>query len=168
MANILTASEAATVLRCETTDADMLALLPAVDAYIKNATGHDWASDNPVLPEAKSAARMLLVKWHEDPGMMSNGTASLGYGLASCLIQLEAKALRYQEFFGRDGAGSIDLPGALAGDTVSTLVGLVGVTGDKKTDFETMITVDGQIQQVSESDLSANVYRAFLNPIGSL
>lgn len=168
MANILTASEAATVLRCETTDADMLALLPAVDAYIKNATGHDWASDSSIVPEAKSAARMLLVKWHEDPGMMSNGNTSLGYGLAACLIQLEAMALRYREFFGRDGAGSIDLPGAAAGDSVTTLVGLVGVTGDKKTDFETMITVDGQIQQVSESDLSANVYRAFLTPIGSL
>lgn len=41
MANILTASEASAVLRCETTDADMLALLPLVDAYIRNATGHD-------------------------------------------------------------------------------------------------------------------------------
>jgi hypothetical protein len=168
VANILTASEAATVLRCDETDADMLALLPAVDAYIKNATGHDWASDSQVVDEAKSAARMLLVKWHEDPGMMSNGSPSLGFGLSACLIQLEAMALRYREFFGRDGAGSIELPGASVGDSVTTLVGLVGVTGDKKADFETMITVDGQIQQDSESDLSANVYRAFLTPIGSL
>lgn len=168
MTNILTTSEAATVLRCDESDADMLVLLPAVDAYIKNATGHDWTLDNPVVPEAKSAARMLLVKWHEDPGMMGNSTAPLGYGLSACLIQLEALALRYQEFFGRDGAGSIELPGANVGDTVTSLVGLVGVTGDKKADFETMITVDGQIQQVSESDLSANAYRAFLTPIGSL
>jgi len=168
MANILTESEAATVLRCDETDADMLALLPAVDSYIKNATGHDWTSENPILPEAKSAARMLLVKWHEDPGMMGNSTASLGYGLAACLIQLEAMALRYREFFGRNGAGCIDLTGATIGDTVTSLTGLVGVTGDKKNDFESMITVDGQIQQVSGSDLSANIYRAFLTPIGSL
>ena len=99
---------------------------------------------------------------------MGNSTASLGYGLAACLIQLEAMALRYREFFGRDGAGSINLPGATVGDTVTTLIGLVGVTGDKKTDFESMITVDGQIQQVSESELSANIYRIFLTPIGSL
>lgn len=168
MANILTASEAATVLRCDETDADMLALLSAVDAYIKNATGHDWASDSQVVDEAKSAARMLLVKWHEDPGMMGNNSVALGFGLSACLIQLEAMALRYREFFGRDGAGSIELPGTAVGDTVSSLVGLVGVTGDKKADFETMITVDGQIQQVSESDLSANVYRTYLTPIGSL
>lgn len=168
MANILTASEAATVLRCESTDADMLALLPLVDEYLHQATGHDWAKDAQVIQTAKSAARMLLVLWHENPAMVSSGMTTLGFGLNAVVMQLKAIASRFLEFFGRDAAGSIDLPGAAVGDTVSSLVGLVGVTGDKKTDFESMITVDGQIQQISESDLSANVYRTFLTPIGSL
>ncbi len=93
MANILIASEAATVLRCATDDADMLALLPLVDDYIKNATGHDWAADETIHPTAKSAARMLLTIWHENPAMINLGMNSLGFGLTACLVQLEAIAL---------------------------------------------------------------------------
>jgi hypothetical protein len=168
MANILTENEAATVLRCDSTDADMLALLSSVDAYIKNATGHDWASDSPVIPEAKSAARMLLVKWHEDPGMMGNSAPALGYGLSACLVQLEAMALRYRKFFGRNGAGSIPLPGASVGDSVQSLIGLVGATGDQSANFEEMITVSDQIQQTSDEDLSAKAYRVYVVPLSSL
>lgn len=168
MANILTASDAAIVLRCDESDADMLALLPLVDEYLHQATGHDWAEDTQVNKTAKSAARMLLVLWHENPAMVSSGMTTLGFGLNAVVMQLKAIALRFLEFFGRDGAGAIELPGAVVGDSVTTLIGLVGVTGDKKADFETMITVSGQIQQVSESDLSANIYRTFLTPIGSL
>lgn len=92
MANILTASEGANVLRCEATDAEMLALLPAVDAYIKNASGRDWTLDATIHAEAKSAARMLLVRWHEDPGGQAAGS-TLGFGLSAVLVQLKAKAL---------------------------------------------------------------------------
>jgi hypothetical protein len=92
MANILTAAEAATVLRCDVADANMLQLLPSVDAYIDRATGRDWAVDAVIRPEAKSAARMLLVRWHEDPGGMAAGNA-LGFGLSAVLVQLEALAL---------------------------------------------------------------------------
>jgi len=92
MANILTPTEAATVLRTAEDDQNMLDLLPLVDAYIKNATGRDWVADDPVRPEAKSAARMLLVRWHEDPGGMAAG-AALGFGLSAALVQLEALAL---------------------------------------------------------------------------
>lgn len=95
MANILTATEAANILRCAETDPAMLDLLPQVDAYIQNATGRDWAADDPVPPEAKSAARMLLVRWHEDPGSMAAG-ASLGFGLTAALVQLEALALQLE------------------------------------------------------------------------
>ena len=167
MANILSTSEAATALRCETTDADMLALLPLVDSYIKNATGHDWAVDTSIRLEAKSAARMLLVLWHENPGMVNSGN-SLGFGLSAALVQLEAIALRYREFAGIDGAGSIYLPGVEAGDTVATLTGLIGVTGDQSAAFETVISVDDQIQQISTSDLSEKYYRAYLIPPESL
>jgi len=92
-ANILTSSEAAAVLRCATDDALMLDLLPAIDGYVEQATGRDWAADSTIEPLAKAAARMLLVMWHENPAMISSGMNSLGFGLAAVLTQLEAKAL---------------------------------------------------------------------------
>jgi hypothetical protein len=160
---ILTPYEAATVLRLEEDDPNMLDLLVQVDAYIKNATGRDWAADTPILPEAKAAARMLLVRWHEDPGGMEAG-AALGFGLSACLVQLEALALRYQVFFGRLGAGSCTLTRATRGDTVTSLIGLVGASSDCSDDFEEVITVCGEIQQLSTADLSAHIYRALLTP----
>jgi hypothetical protein len=97
MSYILTDIEAANVLRCEPNDPFMLDLLPAVDAYLKQATGRDWAADTTVYTEAKAAARILLVQWHEDPGMMIGSQANtLSGGLAACLAQLEAKALELE------------------------------------------------------------------------
>ena len=90
--HILTDSEAAVVLRCEVTDSNMLQLLPLVDSYIEMATGRDWTIDTTIYPEAKSAARMLLVRWHEDPGGMAAGV-TLSHGLMATLTQLEAKAM---------------------------------------------------------------------------
>ena len=86
MANILTATEAANILRCASNDAVMLQLLPMVDKFIQNATGHDWVSDNPVLPEAKSAAQMLLVMWYENPAMVASGISSLTAIFVRCFI----------------------------------------------------------------------------------
>jgi hypothetical protein len=168
MTNILTDEEAAVVLRCDVTDADMLALLPIVDAYIKNATGHDWALDSIILPEAKNAARMLLTLWHENPAMISSGMSSMEFGLRAALTQLEAMALSYQQFQGRNGAGAITVIGAQVGETVSTVTGLIGSTGDQKTLFESVITVKGQIQQISDTDLTSKWYRVHLIPLGAL
>jgi hypothetical protein len=165
MTNILTATEGSQVLRCETTDALMLALLPAVDNYIRYATGHDWTTDSPILDAAKSAARILLVMWHENPGMMGSQTVLMNNGIAACLTQLEALALRYMIFEGEEQAGAVSLPGAKAGDTVQALIGVVGSTGDQHTLFETVITIANQIQQVSASDLSGKFYRAYLLPM---
>ena len=168
MANILSPSEAATVLRCDVNDADMLALLPLVDAYIQKGTGHAWASDAQIHPIAKSAARILIVLWHENPGMTASGVTTLSYGLRAVMVQLAAIALQYVEFYGRDGEGSIDLKGARIGDRVASVTGLAGVTGSQVTNFETVISVEGQIQQVSNDDLSQNVYRVFLTPVSEL
>lgn len=169
MTNILTTSEAATVLRCASNDADMLALLPLIDAHIRDATGHDWTADSPIISEAKAVARMLLVRWHEDPGMIgamnASTSATLGGAYSAALLNLEVIALRYKIFKGLDGAGGITLEGVKSGDTVSRLVGLIGVTGDRAADFETVITVDGQIQQVATGDLSGNYYRAYVVPL---
>lgn len=94
----LTPTEAATVLRCDESDPNMLMLLPLVDAYLANATGMDWAEDPYEVPnEAKSAARMLLVMWHENPAMVGMPQSSLGFGLAAVLMQLKALALELEE-----------------------------------------------------------------------
>jgi methionine-rich copper-binding protein CopC len=95
MTNILTAAEAANVLRCLTTDALMLQLLPQVDDYIKTATGRDWTADTTIEPKAKAAAQMLLTMWHENPSMTGNAGALQG-GLSACLTQLEAQALELE------------------------------------------------------------------------
>jgi hypothetical protein len=93
--NILTTTEGANALRTATNDVLMLDLLSQVDAYINNATGRDWTADSPIRPEAKAAARMLLVRWHEDPGGMAAGSA-LGFGLSAAVVQLEALALQLE------------------------------------------------------------------------
>lgn len=97
MAHILTTTEAATVLRTTETDQNMVDLLPLIDSYVKGATGRDWAADTSIRPEAKSAARILLVQWYENPGMLSQGMTALNAGLTSCLTQLEALALELEE-----------------------------------------------------------------------
>jgi len=167
MTTILTAAEAADVLRCAADDARLLDLLPQIDAYIKTATGHAWEGDDPIHETAKAAARMLLVQWFEDPGMLVGGQA-LSFGAQACLTQLQALALRYREFLGRNGAGMILMSGVAIGDQVETLVGLVGVSGDQTDDFESVISVSGQIQQISTDDLSENWYRVYLIPVEDL
>lgn len=164
MANILTAPEAAAVLRCEETDQVMLDLLSQIDEYIENATGRDWSGDDPVWPTAKAAARMLVVLWHEDPGVLAANVGSLGFGLRATLTQLEALAQRWKVFEGGYGAGPIALPGARKGDTVSAVTGKVGVSGDQSAAFETVITVDDEIQQVSTADLTETWYQVYLVP----
>jgi len=164
MANILTSTEAGNILRLASTDAVITLLLPQIDAYIRNATGRDWSQDDPISQDAKAAARLLLVKWYEDPGDLTSGANALGWGLRSMLVQLEAKALRYFRFEGLSGVGAISLPGVKRGDTVSTLTGLIGAIGNQAASFESVITVDGQIQQSSGSDLSAKWFEAYIVP----
>lgn len=101
--NILTATEAAYVLRCADDEPLMLTLLPQVDAYIKMATGRDWTADATIRPEAKAAARILIVRWHEDPGSLA-ASPSLGFGQQAALLQLGVLALELE------GAGVPDEP----------------------------------------------------------
>ena len=164
MANILTAAEAANVLRTEDTDAVMLDLLPLIDQYIQGATGRDWAADTQVYPQAKSAARMLLVMWYENPAMI-NQSSALSFGLSAALTQLEALGLRFKNFEGLSGAGAICLPGVKRGDTVTAVTGIIGISGDQAAAFETVITWDGQIQQVSTSNLYGKWFRALITPV---
>ncbi|MEN6522845.1 MAG: hypothetical protein ABFD14_03885 [Anaerolineaceae bacterium] len=168
MPNILTAQEAATVLRCTATDPNMLAVLPSIDAFIERSTGRDWTIDNPVCEEAKNAARMLLVQWYENPGMTGGDPPSLGFGLSACLMQLKTLAFQYFEFYGGAGSGAVRINGANRGDTVGTLIGLINATGDQKAKFESVISQSGYIEQISTEDLSETLFRVHLIPPGEL
>ena len=96
--SILTPTEAANVLRCEIDDQNMLDLLDPVDAYIENATGWQWSQDTVINASAKSAARMLLVQWFENPAQTgSEYDVALTFGLNAVLLQLKAEAVRLKE-----------------------------------------------------------------------
>ena len=96
--SILTPTEAATVLRCEIDDQNMLDLLEQVTAFVENATGWKWSQDTVINASAKSAARMLLVRWFENPAQTgSEYEVPLTVGLNAVLLQLKAEAVRLKE-----------------------------------------------------------------------
>lgn len=150
--NILSAAEAAIFLRSVADDQAMLQMLPLIDEYLKNATGHDWAGDAVIHPAAKSAAGMLLINWYDNPSMVGNSPT----GLTGLLLQLEAEALDYVRihFTGLNGAGSISMESAREGASVISLTGVYGLTGDQRAKFESAISEDGLLAQTSSDDLS--------------
>ena len=89
---ILTTDEALGILRMDSSGSSsaLSVTLAAVDEYLKAATGHDWATDEPVDPEAKAAAQMLLVQWYENPAMIGEGNA-LDFGLSNLITHLQLK-----------------------------------------------------------------------------
>lgn len=98
MGSILTPFEAANVLRCEENDLMMLDLLEQVTVFVENATGWKWSQDTVISASAKSAARMLLVQWYENPAQTgSSNDAPLTFGLNAVLLQLKAEAVRLKE-----------------------------------------------------------------------
>ena len=66
-------------------------ILPAIDTFIKDATGKDWALGVPIDPTAKMVASVLLVRWYEDPGMIGKAPDS---GIVMFISQLHAKVLQ--------------------------------------------------------------------------
>jgi hypothetical protein len=60
---------------------------------------------------------------------------------------------------GKNGTAAIPLPGVIAGDRVVD-VRNVTTTGSEASNFETTISVAGQLQQTSASNLSGNQYWA--------
>lgn len=164
MANILTATEAAQFVRTDASDAVLLMLLPMVDEIIERATGRDWATDTTINPAAKAAAGMLLAQYYDNPAQAGSliTDAPLAFGVTHVLAQLEAEALKYRKHViaGLYGAGSIPLPGVQIGDHVVAVTGIYGVSGSgsQAASFESAISFAGQIQQISGSDLSLNIY----------
>ena len=160
MANILTAEEAADWVRTDVDDNAMLQLLDPVDAYIKAATGRDWAADAAINAMAKTAAGILLTAWYDDPAQIGSSPSRA----SAVLTQLEAEALKYRkyQFYGLSGTGGILVPGAQVGDSVVKLVGVYGVSGDQSAKFESTVSVADAIQQTNGSDLSDYLFVAVL------
>lgn len=93
MANILTPTEAANVLRCSEDDPLMGELLQAIDTHLESITGWNWAAENPVDQDAKSAARVLLVRWHGDPGMIGQVELGLDRHFQALKVLLKTKVM---------------------------------------------------------------------------
>ena len=62
---------------------------------------------------------------------------------------------------GLNGTGAIILTEAKKGDSVYAMQN-ISTLGNEASSFETTVTVNGQIQQTSSSNLSANQYWAFI------
>jgi hypothetical protein len=69
-------------------------ILPAVDDYLKNATGKDWgaltATYTVIDPLAKQVAAVLLVRWLNNPDMVGQ---VIDAPVLALIAQLEAKYL---------------------------------------------------------------------------
>ncbi len=169
MANILTTQEAADFLKCATDDPTMLSLLPQIDAYIKRSTGRDWTAESPIPVEAKSFARGLIVRWHEDPGVLnSSQEAVLTGSLLACAQQLRAMARYYYLFEGLPGSGMISMPGVAEGDKVIWVKGKVNIAGDQSAKFESVITYDDFLVQTTSEDLDMTYLEAYVIPYGEV
>ncbi len=86
---ILTLEEAARVVGVDPADKRLIDILPQVDAYIKQATGRDWAQDETILAEAKAAARLQLALTYDLMNMQQNQIDALRRALVCALTQLE-------------------------------------------------------------------------------
>lgn len=163
MTNILTTAQAANALRTTIDDPRMLDLLPQIDKFIERSTGRDWTQDTSKHPTAVSAATMLLVQWFENPAMTGDSSL-MTFGLTAALTILEAESLKYRkyEFEGRSTAGSILLPCAREGDAVIKLVGLYNASGDQTAAFESAVSEEHYLQQISTSDLSETIFAVVL------
>lgn len=92
---ILTMLEAAELLDYESAEdmprKVMTVLVPAINSFIRNATGKDWSKDSEVDPVAKMCAGILLVRWFEDPGQVGKVSDA---GLLAVVGQLSARAAK--------------------------------------------------------------------------
>lgn len=79
-------------------------------------------------------------------------------GLAGAIIKIELIS-----FTGAASAGACTVTGLKTSDVVLSVTGVAsGTKGDQSAKFESVITVNDQIQQTDNGNLSANVYMALI------
>ena len=72
-------------------------------------------------------------------------------------------SLQLIAFAGKNGAGACTATGLAVGDKILSVTGVAaGTVGDQSALFETVVTVDDQIQQSSATNLSSNIYLALV------
>ena len=72
-------------------------------------------------------------------------------------------ALQLIAFAGKNGAGACTATGLAVGDKILSVTGVAaGTVGTQAALFETVVTVADQIQQSSDTNLSANLYLALV------
>jgi hypothetical protein len=81
-------------------------------------------------------------------------TASTDIGTATVATATAPFSLVRASFNGRNGSGSISLPGLKAGDLVFWML-LNGIAGSFAGDFEPIISVDDEIQQLQAANFSS-------------
>jgi hypothetical protein len=74
-------------------------------------------------------------------------------------ISVYSRGPQHALISGRSGAGAIPLPGVRKGETIAAVMNN-GTGANESANFEATISVAGQIQQTSASNLSANEYWA--------
>jgi len=86
MGGILSYDEAVNILRLDAAEnyPQINILLPAIDEYIKKATGKVF-HNNPV---AKVVAQALLVQWFENPALIGSDSENV-YGVTNLITQLQ-------------------------------------------------------------------------------
>lgn len=104
------------------------------------------------MPAANPDSGLYVSIHGRRAGLVGDGVASGGLLVDGTLIGSKRAAIK-TVVTGRNGAGAITLTGAKVGDKVSAMINMT-TPGDAKANFEATITVDGQIQQSSASDLS--------------
>lgn len=80
------------------------------------------------------------------------------HGLGAALASIDVIS-----FVGKNGAGACTMTGVKAGDVVFSVTGVVAAdVGSQGSLFESVITVNDQIQQSSATNLSTKVYSALI------
>ncbi len=100
--SILTTQEAVDLLKygsAENMPGDINSVyLPAVDSFLKDATGKDWGTltetYTEIEPVAKLTAGVLLIRWFRNPDLIGKADDS---GVLSLITQLSAKVLQEQQ-----------------------------------------------------------------------
>lgn len=89
--------------------------------------------------------------------------SSAAHALTPANLRAVLAGLKIISLDGRNGAGACTAAGAVVGDKVLYVAGLTeGALGGAGASFEATVTVAGQVQQSSASNLSANNYLAVL------
>jgi hypothetical protein len=134
--------------------------LGTVDVQVDELTGHDATFP---AADTSGAAQSGTADIEDD----AITTPKLAAGAAT-LPKVGTAGTKSLVAAGRSGAGVVALSGTVIGDRVFLVIGTVtagtGPLLDSDGDFESVITVDDEIQQSAGGDLSANTYQFFLIP----